>query len=93
MIFERKIMRTILGPIRLDDGCWRIKTNQEISDTLKEQNIIRLIKKQRLKWLGHVERMAEDNNVKKINRWQPMSKRSRGRPKLRWDRRRFGKYK
>ena len=26
-----------------------------------------LLKKQRLNWLGHVERMAEDNNVKKIN--------------------------
>jgi hypothetical protein len=38
-----------------------------------------------LKWLGHVERMNEDNNVKKIKRWQPMSKRPRGRPKLRWE--------
>jgi hypothetical protein len=41
------------------------------------------IKKQR--WLGHVERMAEDNNLKKIKRWQPKSKRPRGRPKLRWE--------
>jgi hypothetical protein len=85
MIFERKIMRKILGPIRLDDSRWRIKTNQEISDALKGQNIIGFIKNQRLKWLGHVERMNEDNNVKKINRWQPMSKRPRGRPKLRWE--------
>jgi hypothetical protein len=53
--------------------------------TLKGQNIIGFIKKQRLKWLGHVERMAEDNNVKKIKRWQPMSKRLRGKPKLRWE--------
>jgi hypothetical protein len=73
MIFERKIMRKILGPTKLDDGRWRIKTNQEISDTLKGQNIIGFIKKQRLKWLGHVERMNEDNNVKRIKRWQPMS--------------------
>jgi hypothetical protein len=29
--------------------------------------------------------MAEDNNVKKIERWQPMSKKPRGRPKLRWE--------
>jgi len=85
MIFERKIMRKILGPTRLDDGYWRIKTNQEINDILKGQNIIGFIKKQRLNWLGHVERMAEDNNVQKINRWKPMSKRPIGRPKKRWD--------
>jgi hypothetical protein len=39
-----KIMRKILGPIRLDDGRWRIKTNQEISDTLKGQNMSGLLK-------------------------------------------------
>jgi hypothetical protein len=29
--------------------------------------------------------MTEDNNVKKIKRWKPMSKRPKGRPKLRWE--------
>jgi hypothetical protein len=29
--------------------------------------------------------MTEDNNVKKIKRWKPMSKRPIGRPKLRWE--------
>ena len=38
-----------------------------------------------MNWLGHVERMAEDNNVKKIKRWKPMSKRPTGIPKLRWE--------
>jgi hypothetical protein len=66
MIFERKIMRTILGPTRSEDGYWRIKTNQEISNILEGQNIIGFIKKEILNWLGHVERMTKDNNVKKI---------------------------
>jgi len=44
MIFERKIMRKILGPTSSDDGYWRIKTNQEINDILKGQNIIGFIK-------------------------------------------------
>ena len=57
MIFERKIMRKIVGPTRLEDGYWRIKTNQEITDIIKGQNIIGFIRKQRLNWLGHVERM------------------------------------
>ena len=70
MIFERRFMRKIYGPKQSDDGYWRIETNQEINDILKGQNIIGFIKKQRLNWLGHVERMAKDNNVKKIKRWK-----------------------
>jgi len=35
MTFERKIMRKIFGPTRTADGCWRIKTYQEINDILK----------------------------------------------------------
>ena len=41
--------------------------------------------KQILKWLGHVERMAEYNIMQKIKRWKPMSKRLIGRPKTRWE--------
>ena len=63
MIFERRITRKIFGPTRTDNGYWRIKTNQEINEILKGQNIIGFIKKPRLNWLGHVERMAEYNNV------------------------------
>ena len=84
MTFERKIMRKISGPARTDDGYWRIKTNQEIDDILKGLNIIGFIKKQILNWLGHVERMAEDNIVQKVKRWRPMSKRPIVRPKTRW---------
>ena len=56
-----------------------------INDILKGQNIIGFIKKQIFDWLGHVERMTEDNNLKKIKRWKTMSKRPTGRPKLRWE--------
>ena len=45
MTFERKIMRKICGPSRTEDGYWRIKTNQEVNDLLKGQNIIGFIKK------------------------------------------------
>jgi hypothetical protein len=62
-----------------------MKQSRGTHDLLKGQNIIWLIKKQRLNWLGHVERMTEDNNVQKIKRWKPMSKRPIGRPKTRWE--------
>ena len=76
MTFERKIMRKIYGSTRTEDGYWRIKTNQEIIEILKGQNIIGFIKEQRLNWLGHVERIAENNTVQKIKRWKPISNKS-----------------
>ena len=45
MIFERKIMRKVFGHTRTEEGYWRIKTNQEINDILKWENIIGFIKK------------------------------------------------
>jgi len=62
-----------------------LKTNQEINDILKGQNIFGLIKKQKLNWLGHIERIAEDNIAWRIKRWKPMSKGPIGRPKTRWE--------
>jgi hypothetical protein len=44
-----------------------------------------LFKKQRRNWLGHFERIAEDNIVQSIKRWKPMSKIPVGRPKTRWE--------
>jgi len=37
MTFERKIMRKTYGPTRTEDGYWRIKTNQEINDIVKDE--------------------------------------------------------
>ena len=48
MTFGRRIMRKIFGPARTDDGYWRIKTDQEINDVLKGQNIIGFFKKTKI---------------------------------------------
>jgi hypothetical protein len=63
MIFERKILRNIFGPIKEANGLWRIKTNEELDELIKRKNIIRFIKFQRLKYLGHVERMSNEREV------------------------------
>jgi hypothetical protein len=84
MTFEKKIVRKMYGPTGTGDGYWRVKTNREINDMLKGQNIIGFILTQRLNWLGHFERMAEDIIVQKIKIWKPMSKGPTGRPKMRW---------
>ena len=77
---------------RTDPSCRGVLPNVCVSssvirctnDTIHLQSEIGFIEKQRLNWLGHVERMTEDN-VKKIKRWKPMSKRPIGRSKLRWE--------
>jgi hypothetical protein len=48
-------------------------------------NIINYVKAQRLAWFAHVHRLPDDRMVKKIHEWKPMSTRSLGRPKSRWE--------
>ena len=64
---------------------WRIKTNEELDELIKRKNIIRFIKSQRLKWLGHVERMPYEREVTRIYKWKPLASRPKGRPKNRWE--------
>jgi len=70
MIFEREIMREMFGATRTADGYWRI----EINDIMKGKKVFGFVKKRRLNWLGHVERVTEDNIVQKIKRWKPLYK-------------------
>jgi hypothetical protein len=51
---------------------------------MKEENIVRFIKSQRLAWYGHVNRMEDNKNVNAIMKWNLIDRRSRGRPKTRW---------
>ena len=51
---------------------------------MKEENIVPFIKSQRLAWYGQVNRMEDDKNVKAVMKWNPVDRRSRGRPKTRW---------
>ena len=65
LIFERTIFRRIYGP-KYENGEWKSRTNQELEETSKGENIVKLIKGQRISWLGHLERMEEDRMHKKI---------------------------
>jgi hypothetical protein len=73
LVFERKILRRIFGPIKERDVTWRIKTNDELNKLIGNKIIINYIKSQRLGWLGHVHRMPEERMVKKVYEWKPMA--------------------
>jgi hypothetical protein len=64
-----------------DNGIWRIRTNRELMALYQELDTVAEIKKARLKWLGHVERMSEDRDIKKLYMSKPEGRRSVGRPK------------
>ena len=82
LVFERSILRTIFGPTQKTDGQWRLKTNEELENVIKYENIVRHIKSKRLSWLGHVGRMPNERVVKTIYKWKPYTTRTKGRPRL-----------
>jgi len=55
-IFERQILRKISGPVNID-SVWRIRNNMEIDNIIEGADIVRFIKAQRIKWLGHIQRI------------------------------------
>jgi hypothetical protein len=81
--FERKILRRIFGPVQ-DSIRWRIRYNQELDRLIEGQDLVRFIKAQRLRWLGHVERMPEMQMPKRILKGRLDKRRRRGRPRMRW---------
>jgi len=85
-VFEREILRKILGPTKEDNDNWRIKRNIELDELIKRRNIINYVKAQRLIWFGHINRMPETSIVKKIHKWKPFTGRPVGRLKSRWER-------
>jgi len=83
LIFERKIFRRIYGS-RYEDEEWKIRTNRELEELNKGENIVKWIKGQRISWLGHLERMEEDRMPKKIFTQELEGTRRRGRPRKGW---------
>jgi hypothetical protein len=54
LITERNKLRRTFRPTNDRDGTWRIKTNGELNNLVRNKNIITYIKAQRLSWSGHV---------------------------------------
>jgi len=50
-IFERRILRKILGPVQNEDGSWRIRMNYELNELIGNADIVRFIKSRRIAWL------------------------------------------
>jgi hypothetical protein len=68
----------------LQQGIWRIRTNQEWVELHKVVHKVADIKRERLEWTGPLFRMDQRTTVKKIFESKPEGSRRSGRPRLRW---------
>jgi len=71
------------GP-KYEKGERKCRTNRELEEISKGENIVKWIKGQRISWLGHLERMEEDRMLKEIFTQELEGTRRRGRPRKRW---------
>jgi hypothetical protein len=55
-----------------------------LHQVINEADIVRSIKAQGVKWLGHIQIMDISRTAKRILEWKPIGRRPLGRPRLRW---------
>lgn len=77
---EMRYLRAVKGVTRKD----KIR-NEVIRQDLKVEPIIETIKRQKMKWFGHMIRMEETRQTKRVWRARQTHKRGRGRPRKTWD--------
>jgi hypothetical protein len=51
---------------------------------MKQEDTVKFIQLQTLKWAAHVMRMEKTRTTRKITEWTPYKARPVGRPRLRW---------
>lgn len=84
-VFERKVLRTVIGPLRMSEGQYRIRYNHELYRIYNEPDIIAVVKHRRLSWAGHVMRRGDNEPVLMAFKGEfSDGKRSRGRQKNSW---------
>jgi hypothetical protein len=82
-VFERKVLRKIYGPIRHTDQ-WRRRYSEELYQLHAEPNIVKWTRSARLRWVGHIVRMRENNPARKSTFDLLLGGRTVGTPKRRW---------
>jgi hypothetical protein len=83
-MLENRVLRRVFGP-RGDEvtGDWRKLHNEELHNLYSSPNIIRMIKRRRVRWAGHVARMGETRNAYRILVGKPEGRRPLGRQRRR----------
>jgi hypothetical protein len=56
----------------------------EIDNLIEGADIMRFIKAQRIKWLGHIQKMDQARPTRNLLDWEPMGTRPVGKPREEW---------
>ena len=83
LVFERKVLRTICGP-KNENGVFRRRYNFELEREFNSPSVINVVKRNRLRYAGHMIRRPEDLPQKAIFIAKPQGTRRQGRPRSRW---------
>ena len=80
----RPLAEKLEGSAFCPNNLFLSRTNRELEEMSKGENIVKWLKGQRISWLGHLERMEEDRMPKKIFTQELEGTRRRGRPRKGW---------
>jgi hypothetical protein len=63
-VFANRLLRTIFGPKRDEvTGGWRKLHNEGLHNLYSSPSVIRIIKSGKMRWVGHVARMGEEDRL------------------------------
>jgi hypothetical protein len=82
---KNRVLRSIFGPKREEDGSWRKLINDELHNLYSSLTSVRVIRSRRKRWAGHVARMGEGRGIYRVLVGRPEGKRPLGRPRRRWE--------
>jgi hypothetical protein len=84
-VFDNRVLGRIFGPTRDEvTGEWRKLHSGELHNLYYSTDISRQIKSRRIRWAGHVARMAEGRNVYRVLVGKPKGKSPPERRRRRW---------
>ena len=72
-------LRRVEGMTRMD----RVR-NEEVREVLRQEAVLEILKEKQRKWKAKLEQMSEDRLEKKVYMDEAREKRSRVRPRKRW---------
>jgi len=85
-VFENRVLWGIFGAKRDEvKGEWRKLHNEGLNDLYCSSNTFWVIKSRRMRWAGHVARMAARRGAYRVLVGKPEGKRPLGRPRHRWE--------